>query len=353
MVDKASIHLRGRSKKRKDPGDELGGVSSARKSKAEPTGIFYGESLSEYLLGEDLSEPRDCSIECDVRFLNYYRYLLWRKSESSKEHESRCDKSQVMDPRPNAGSEPLMHFKGLRRHRSTTRHLLTQWSFDSLDEQTPHENFSKSNLLLRTRMKQFIVRKSPIHSWGLYAVEDIPAGSFVTAYLGEKLRSPCLALLREREWNQFCGIESSYLFRVSPDLYIDATMMGASSRFLNHSCDPNLYANIDHEEKVKTAILPVWDVSRVASDLVHTSADLLLEASAHARSPLGDLSRDIRGELGWEKVSYAQEDKGILFFAKRAITIGEELTYDYKFPREKGDKLPCYCQSKNCHGTLN
>lgn len=42
----------------------------------------------------------------------------------------------------------------------------------------------------------------------------------------------------------------------------------------------------------------------------------------------------------------------IMIFAKRRITAGEEVTYDYKFPLED-DKIPCFCGSKRCRGTMN
>ena len=32
--------------------------------------------------------------------------------------------------------------------------------------------------------------------------------------------------------------------------------------------------------------------------------------------------------------------------------MGEEITYDYKFPIED-DKIPCLCGAPNCRGTLN
>ena len=310
--------------------------------------ICYGETLSEYLSNEYHS-TKDKLLNFDgdqSRFFNYHRYLIWRrKGEHKKKEELKTEKlsGSSLDISDSSASSTI------RKQRVTNRHLFSRWSAlesfeDSLSSGDP---LSKSNLLLKTRLKQFIVRKSPIHSWGLYASEDIPAGSFVTAYLGEKIKSPCLALLREKEWLQYYNIESSYLFKVSPEIYIDATMMGASSRFLNHSCDPNLYANIDQEEKMKSVLMPIWDP---------TGAQKLTLPESEQNSPPNiedHLPASIHKEIYWKKISYVQEDKGIYFYAKWAIATGEELTYDYKFPREKEDKIPCHCQSKNCHGTLN
>ena len=44
--------------------------------------------------------------------------------------------------------------------------------------------------------------------------------------------------------------------------------------------------------------------------------------------------------------------KKIVIYSKRDIALGEEITYDYKFPIED-DKIPCLCGAPNCRGTLN
>ena len=44
--------------------------------------------------------------------------------------------------------------------------------------------------------------------------------------------------------------------------------------------------------------------------------------------------------------------KKIVIYSKRDIAMGEEITYDYKFPIED-DKIPCLCGAPNCRGTLN
>ena len=44
--------------------------------------------------------------------------------------------------------------------------------------------------------------------------------------------------------------------------------------------------------------------------------------------------------------------KQIVIYSKRDIELGEEITYDYKFPIED-EKIPCLCGAPNCRGTLN
>ncbi|KAK7019861.1 hypothetical protein R3P38DRAFT_3318722 [Favolaschia claudopus] len=83
---------------------------------------------------------------------------------------------------------------------------------------------------LQTRKKHLRFARSPIHDWGLYAMEKISRGEMV-AEKREKLY--------ERQ-----GIGSSYLFRIDEDLVVDATKKGNLGRLINHSCDPNCTAKI-------------------------------------------------------------------------------------------------------------
>ena len=84
------------------------------------------------------------------------------------------------------------------------------------------------------------------------------------------------------------------MFRLDDDVVVDATVKGNAARFINHSCDPNCYSKIV----------------------------------------------DILGS------------KHIIIFSLRKIFPGEELTYDYKFPREE-DKIECYCGAKKCKKYMN
>jgi histone-lysine N-methyltransferase SETD1 len=52
------------------------------------------------------------------------------------------------------------------------------------------------------------------------------------------------------------------------------------------------------------------------------------------------------------RIITVDSQKKIVIYAKRDINIGEELTYDYKFPIED-NKIPCLCGAKNCRKTLN
>ena len=113
----------------------------------------------------------------------------------------------------------------------------------------------------------------------------------VIEYIGEVVR--LIADVREKRYER-TGIGSSYLFRIDDDTAIDATKKGNLARFVNHCCDPNCFARV---------------------------------------IPVGN-------------------SKKIVLYSKRDIAVGEEITYDYKFPIEE-EKIPCLCGSAKCRGFLN
>ncbi len=54
----------------------------------------------------------------------------------------------------------------------------------------------------------------------------------------------------------------------------------------------------------------------------------------------------------YSKIIAAESEKKIVIFALRDLGVGEEVTYDYKFPFEE-EKIPCRCGAKNCRGRMN
>jgi SET domain-containing protein len=84
--------------------------------------------------------------------------------------------------------------------------------------------------------------------------------------------------------------DSKYLFELDPYWTVDGGVGGSGAEFVNHSCDPNL------------------------------------------------ASRILKGH--------------ILFFSRRRIRKGEELTVDYNFDRD-AERVPCACGSARCRGTIN
>ena len=150
---------------------------------------------------------------------------------------------------------------------------------------------------LRSKFKENVnglvrIGRSPVHEWGLFASVDIPKGTNVIEYIGQKIRGP-LADLREKFYESN-GMDSSYLFRVGGQVVLDATVRGGPARYINHSCDPNCKP-VQHVAAQKIIISSIQDIKQ-----------------------------------------------------------GEELFYDYKFEREADEfKIPCSCGTSKCSGYLN
>ena len=100
--------------------------------------------------------------------------------------------------------------------------------------ETPATDQVKFNQL-QTRKKHLRFARSPIHDWGLYAMERIARGEMVIEYVGEVIRA-AVADKREKAYERQ-GIGSSYLFRIDEDLVVDATKKGNLGCVLTLLCD--------------------------------------------------------------------------------------------------------------------
>ncbi|XP_078443181.1 SET domain group 4 [Wolffia australiana] len=139
--------------------------------------------------------------------------------------------------------------------------------------------------------KKVKVVKTENCGWGVEASEAIKKGEFVIEYIGEVISD---ALCEKRLWDmKYRGDQKFYMCEITKDFTIDATFKGNSSRFLNHSCDPN-------------CVLEKWHVD------------------------------------GETRVGV---------FASRDIQPHEALTYDYRFVHF-GPMVKCRCGAFNCRGYL-
>lgn len=88
----------------------------------------------------------------------------------------------------------------------------------------------------RTESPLYTVRRSRIHGSGVYAAREIPKGTRVVEYLGDRI-SHAQADARYEAKGQDDG--HTFLFVVNSKVVIDAGVDGNEARFINHSCDPN------------------------------------------------------------------------------------------------------------------
>lgn len=133
---------------------------------------------------------------------------------------------------------------------------------------------------------------SGVHGHGLYATKDIPKGTRVIEYVGEKISKTEADRRDERRRadreNGHGGCV--YIFELNKRYDIDGEVAWNTARLINHSCAPNC------------------------------------------------------------KPKYAEG--GIWITAKRHIAEGEELNYDYGFDWENYDEHPCLCGAPTCCGYI-
>ncbi|WP_342131153.1 SET domain-containing protein [Hydrogenophaga sp. OTU3427] len=136
-------------------------------------------------------------------------------------------------------------------------------------------------------------RRSGVHGKGVYALVDLAEGETLIEYTGEII-SWDEAL--ERHPHDPKDPHHTFYFHIDEDRVIDAKYGGNSSRWINHSCDPNCVAD---------------------------------------------------------------EEGGRVFIrALRNIPAGAELFYDYglvidePYTKKLKANYPCWCGSANCRGTL-
>jgi len=74
-------------------------------------------------------------------------------------------------------------------------------------------------------------KKSPIHGCGGFARIEIPAGTRIIEYVGERI-DKCESARR-------CELNNSYIFTVDDSFDLDGNVGWNLARFVNHSCAPN------------------------------------------------------------------------------------------------------------------
>ncbi|KAJ7594183.1 hypothetical protein C8J56DRAFT_926134 [Mycena floridula] len=255
-----------------------------------------GESQNPPVVSPPIPQfPRKHSTGC-ARTEGYYKISHAEKASYVTQYQLRSNNTSAKDP----VEEQPQHVTSSRSNRANARRRAqgleeinqVQRAVALSKGETGANELSFKFNQLQTRKKHLRFARSPIHDWGLYAMERIARGEMVIEYVGEIIRAQ-VAEKREKNYERQ-GIGSSYLFRIDEDLVVDATKKGNLGRLINHSCDPNCTAKII----------------------------------------------TINGE------------KKIVIYAKQDIELGDEITYDYHFPLEQ-DKIPCLCGSVKCRGYLN
>lgn len=88
----------------------------------------------------------------------------------------------------------------------------------------------------------FELRRSSIQGLGGFATRDIPKGTRIIEYVGEKISN---AESDRRYDNDTMKRHHTFLFTLNTRTIVDAAVDGNEARFINHSCEPNCEAIIE------------------------------------------------------------------------------------------------------------
>ena len=163
----------------------------------------------------------------------------------------------------------------------------------SAQKSSAKKSSAKKSAAKRAASRPYEVRRSPIQGRGAFATRDIRRGERIGEYRGERISWEEADSRYDDESQER---HHTFLFEVDDDTVIDAAVGGSGVKYINHSCDPNCEAVIEHG---------------------HVFIDAI-----------------------------------------RKIRKGEELFYDYSYVLDEPHtaavkkRYPCWCGAKNCRGTI-
>ncbi len=89
------------------------------------------------------------------------------------------------------------------------------------------------------------IKRSAIHGKGIYAKKDIPAGTQIIQYVGEKISKK--ESDRRLTENEKAG-KSVYMFELNSRYDIDGDVSWNPAKYINHTCTPNCHTEIIDNE---------------------------------------------------------------------------------------------------------
>jgi len=100
------------------------------------------------------------------------------------------------------------------------------------------------------------VRRSTLHGTGVFARRDIPAGTRILSYAGERISAE---QADARHPHNPDDPFHTFFFALSSGMVIDAGRRGNDARWINHCCEPNCQAQESADGK-RVVILALRDI---------------------------------------------------------------------------------------------
>jgi SET domain-containing protein len=102
---------------------------------------------------------------------------------------------------------------------------------------------SQARVFISPTGKRLIRKKSAIVGWGVYAGQRITKNSRIIDYAGEKISTK----EADRRETRYQAKGRIWCFTLNRRWVRDAARGGNQARFINHSCRPNCYVEVDGE----------------------------------------------------------------------------------------------------------
>jgi SET domain-containing protein len=109
--------------------------------------------------------------------------------------------------------------------------------------------------MARDHRRRIVVRRSPVHGRGLFALRDIPAGERIIEYRGEVIAWDTARARYDADTSDVVG--HTFFFDRGDGTVIDGGRNGNSARYLNHGCQPNCEAVNDNGRIYIDATRPI------------------------------------------------------------------------------------------------
>jgi len=99
----------------------------------------------------------------------------------------------------------------------------------------PHDRGRQPALDADASRFSLAVRRSPVHGWGLFSAEPIPARRRVIEYAGQRITA-------SEAWRRRLRPQL-YIVRLNATTFIDGAVDGSGAEWANQGCEPNLRAS--------------------------------------------------------------------------------------------------------------
>ncbi|KAI0869483.1 SET domain-containing protein [Hypoxylon argillaceum] len=299
----------------------------------QPSFTFMDESIRaddvaptrrEFLSGCECEEDDDCQY-------NTCTCLQDVEEGSSEDEDDEDDDDEDLEPEPEDGYRDfkdgfrkkvyVYHTRGARAGYLRSKVLTSRNPIYECHLSCVCTSLCPNRVVEKGRKVPLQIFRTKNRGWGVRSMADIKKGQFVDKYMGEIITGQ--EANQRRAQSHIAQKKDVYLFALDkfsdpdslddrlrgPPLEVDGEFISGPTRFINHSCDPNLR--------------------------------IFARVGDHADKHIHDLA----------------------FFAIRNIPRGEELTFDYVDgvddsdmdaldPEKQKDMTRCLCGSKKCRGYL-